>query len=161
MQSQKVLGWAGDPWLRPSKAAVAMAIYLVVFFGLTLAAFQSTGARPNFVPFRTIEHDVRVGGHEFVVNILGNLAAGFPMGWLLPSLLGRRCSWAKVAGAGFLVSLVIEALQGISGKRVADVDDLTLNTVGSLLGYAAWLASARLLHQDSGTPCRSRGRVQE
>ena len=147
--------------VRPSRAAIAMAVYLAVFFGLTLAAFHAPGVKPNFVPFRTIEHDCRVGGQEFAVNILGNLAAGFPMGWLLPSLLGRRCTWAKVAGLGFAVSLVIEALQGISGKRVADVDDLTLNTAGAMMGYGARLAAGRLLRRGEGRPCRSGRRVEK
>jgi glycopeptide antibiotics resistance protein len=121
-----------------------MVVYLAVFFGLTLGMFYHPGAPTNFVPFRTIRHDVGVGGDEFLVNILGNLAAGFPMGVLLPGLLGRRCSWARVAGAGLAVSLLIESLQGISGRRCADVDDLILNTAGGLLGYGCWLAVERL-----------------
>jgi glycopeptide antibiotics resistance protein len=121
-----------------------MGLYLAVFFGLTLGGFYQPGASPNWVPFRTIRHDFSVGGHEFVVNILGNLAAGFPMGVLLPRLLGRRCSWWKVVGWGLAVSLLIEVLQGVSGRRVADVDDLILNTSGSLLGYGIRLAVGRL-----------------
>jgi glycopeptide antibiotics resistance protein len=143
-KSNAFLGSEG-PALRRTGAAVAMAIYLSVFLVLTLVAFHNPGARPNFVPFETIRHDYLVGGQEFVVNVLGNLVAGFPMGWLLPSLLGRRCSWAKVIGLGFGVSLVIEVLQGLSGQRVADVDDLTLNTTGAILGYAARLSVGRWL----------------
>ncbi len=121
-----------------------MVVYLVFFFGLTLGGFYQPDARPNFVPFRTIQYDWLRGGQEFVINILGNLAAGFPMGVLLPSLPGRRCSWVKVAGAGFAVSLLIETLQGISGRRCADVDDVILNTLGGLMGYGCWLAAGRM-----------------
>jgi glycopeptide antibiotics resistance protein len=118
------------------RAAILMVVYLAVFFGLTLGAFYQPSARPNLEPFRMIRQELEKGGWEFVVNVLGNLAAGFPMGVLLPGLLGRRCSWAKVAGLGLVVSLLIETLQGVSGRRVADVDDLILNTSGSLMGYA-------------------------
>ncbi len=43
-------------------------------------------------------------------------------------------------GWGLGVSLLIEVLQGISGRRVADVDDVILNTLGGLMGYGCWLA---------------------
>ncbi len=122
-----------------------MVVYLAVFFGLTLGGrFYQPDARPNFVPFQMIQYDWLRGGQEFVINILGNLAAGFPMGVLLPSLPRRRCSWVKVAGAGFAVSLLIETLQWISGRRCADVDDLILNTLGGLMGYVCWLAADRV-----------------
>jgi glycopeptide antibiotics resistance protein len=130
--------------LRRTGAVILMAVYLAFFFGLTLGAFYQPGARPNFVPFRTIRYDCSRGGMDFVVNILGNLAAGFPMGVLLPGLLGRRCSWGKIAGFGLALSLLIEVLQGLSGQRCADVDDLILNTAGSLMGYGCWLAAGRL-----------------
>ena len=104
--------------LRWSGASSLMVVYLAFFFGLTLGGFYQPDARPNFVPFRMIQYDWLRGGQEFVINILGNLAAGFPMGVLLPSLPGRRCSWVKVAGAGFAVSLLIETLQGISGRTL-------------------------------------------
>lgn len=131
---------------------ILMAVYLAFFFGLTLGAFYQPEARPNLVPFRTIRYDLARGGRDFVINILGNLAAGFPMGVLLPGLLGRRCSWAKVAGVGLAVSLLIETLQGISGRRCADVDDLILNTLGGLLGYGCYLAAGWV--RDSALPSR-------
>ena len=121
-----------------------MVAYLMVFYALTLGGFYQPDAPRNFVPFRSIEHDILKGGSEFVVNLLGNLVAFLPMGWLLPSLLGRRCSAAKVAGWSLAASLVAEVLQGISGRRVADVDDLILNTAGGLMGYALRIGFERL-----------------
>ena len=121
-----------------------MVAYLMVFFALTLGGFYQPDAPRNFVPFRSIEHDIAKGGPEFVVNFLGNLAAFLPMGWLLPSLLGWRCSAAKVAAWSLAASLVAEVLQGISGRRVADVDDLILNTLGGLMGYGLRLGFDRL-----------------
>ena len=125
-------------------AGSLMVAYLMVFFALTLGGFYQPNAPRNFVPFRSIEHDVLKGGRDFVVNFLGNLAAFLPMGWLLPSLLGRRCSAAKVAGWSLAASLMVEVLQGISGRRVADVDDLILNTAGGLMGYGLRLGFDRL-----------------
>jgi len=144
VQSDRLSFATGGIALRRTGAAILMAVYLSVFFGLTLGAFYQPSASPNFEPFRMIRHDLTVGGWEFVINVLGNLAAGFPMGVLLPGLLGRRCSWGWVAGLGLAVSLLIEMLQGFSGRRVADVDDLILNTSGALLGYAVQQAAGRV-----------------
>jgi len=38
---------------------------------------------------------------------------------------------------GLSLSLAIEGGQYLSGRRVTDVDDLILNTLGSLLGYVS------------------------
>ena len=124
-------------------AASLMAVYLAFFFALTLGGFYQPVATINLVPFETIRHDFRNGGPEFVVNFLGNLAAGFRWASCFQRA-GRRCSWAKVAGSGLAVSLLIEILQGISGHRVADVDDVFLNTAGGLLGYGVWRTIGRL-----------------
>jgi glycopeptide antibiotics resistance protein len=122
-------------------AARMMVAYLMVLFALTLGMFYHPKAPRNFVPFRSIEHDVKAGGSEFVVNFLGNVAAFVPMGWLLPSLLGRRRLALRVAGLSLALSLLVEVLQGISGRRVADVDDVILNTLGGLVGYGFWLVA--------------------
>jgi glycopeptide antibiotics resistance protein len=130
--------------MRRPMASGLMVAYLIVLFALTLGGFYQPKAPRNFSPFRSIVHDLERGGIEFVVNTLGNLAAFLPMGWLLPGLLGRRCSALRVAGLSLALSLLIEVLQGISGRRVADVDDLILNTAGGLMGYGLRLAVGRL-----------------
>ncbi len=130
--------------MRKFVAACLLVAYLALLFDLTLFRFLRPGSPMNLVPFRTIRHDLGVGGWELVVNGLGNLVAFAPMGVLPPILLGRRCSTAwRVAGLSFGLSLVIEISQGLSGSRVADVDDLTLNTLGGLIGHGARVAVRR------------------
>jgi glycopeptide antibiotics resistance protein len=114
-------------------AAPLMAAYLVLLFYLTLVFYVHPGSPVNLVPFRTILHDLTAGGRDFVVNFLGNLAATVPVGLLLPSLI--RCDARRVLVASFGLSLLIELIQGTTGIRYADVDDLILNTLGGLIGY--------------------------
>ncbi len=114
-------------------------LYLCVLFGLTLGGFYHLGATRNLIPFRTIEHDLRKGGWEFLVNFVGNLVITLPIGWFLPLLLGRKCNAVRVGATAMGLSVVIEVLQGLSRRRVADVDDVILNTVGGLCGYGIWL----------------------
>ncbi len=129
-------------------AAKLMVLYLMVLFALTLGGFYRPHSPRNFVPFRSIEHDVRVGGREFVINFVGNIVVTVPMGLMLPSLLGR-CSTLRVAGVCLALSSVIEILQGISGRRVADVDDVILNTLGGVIGWGLWVGG-RWLFARSG-----------
>lgn len=71
-----------------------------------------------------------------------NILLFFPFGFLLPALWPglRRCWATGLAGLGF--SLLIEGSQ-LLNTRVTDVDDLTANFAGALLGYAAWRLAAR------------------
>jgi glycopeptide antibiotics resistance protein len=125
------------PKARPI-AATGLAVYLVLLLLLTLAVYPSDDPVANFVPFSMVAHDIRVGGEDFVINFLGNLAAFTPFGFLLPAVRRRRTTAWQVAAASLALSASIEALQYLSGRRVADVDDLTLNTLSGLFGYAVF-----------------------
>jgi glycopeptide antibiotics resistance protein len=113
--------------------------YLAVLIGLTLGGFHEPRVSMNLVPFKCIVHDLRAGGRDLKVNFVGNLVAFLPMGVLVPLMAGGRRPALRVAVASFGLSLVIEVLQGLSGRRVADVDDVILNTAGGLIGYGLWL----------------------
>jgi glycopeptide antibiotics resistance protein len=115
--------------------AVLLCGYIMFLFEIALLRFPSTNPAPNFVPFRTIIGDWTSGWQEFLVNFIGNIVAFMPMGLIPPWILGRRTKLWNVALFGLSLSSAIEGGQYLSGRRVADVDDLILNTLGSLLGY--------------------------
>jgi glycopeptide antibiotics resistance protein len=77
--------------------------------------------------------------------LLGNVLAFVPLGLLVPTLRPRWGRWARVLAVGLATSMGIELgqltvslLLGIP-YRVADIDDVLLNTGGVLLGYCAYL----------------------
>ena len=110
--------------------AVLLFAYIIFLFEIALFRFPSTNPAPNFVPFRTIIGDWTAGWQEFVVNFIGNIVAFVPMGLIPPLILGRRTKLWHVALFGLSLSLAIEGGQYLSGRRVTDVDDLILNTLG-------------------------------
>ena len=121
--------------------AAILAGYLAFLFDIALFQFPSTNPQANWVPFRTMINDWRQGGQEFVVNFVGNVVAFVPIG-LLPTLIRiRRTTVRQMALLSLSISLTIEVGQYISGRRVPDVDDLILNTVGGVVGALAsrWL----------------------
>ena len=140
--------------MRKLIVATLLVGYLLVLLDLTLLRFPRPGTSPNLIPFETIRHDLRAGGREMWVNLVGNLAAFVPLGLLLPPLGKRRPSALRIALLAIALSAGIESLQYLSGRRAADVDDVVLNTLGALLGYLAWRGS-RPFRPSSPSPARS------
>lgn len=73
---------------------------------------------------------------------LGNIGMFLPVGFF-PALLGWKPRWWKALLTGFCLSLGIEILQ-LFIDRGTDLDDLILNTVGTLCGYGLYGLLRRL-----------------
>ena len=94
----------------------------------------------NLKPIKgTIDNFLKIdpaGNHEylnFYTNLLGNIALFIPFSLILFSLVGVRGS-KKVMLIAFTVSVLIEFIQYILYRGVADVDDILLNMIGAILG---------------------------
>lgn len=126
-------------------------VYLIVLAILTLrpvGADVDSNVRINLKPFATILPALHRGPGSFMFSqLLGNLAAFAPLGFLLP-LAFRRLWWPLVIFAGLLVSAAIEATQyAISnnlghGYRAADIDDVIVNLCGTILGLVLFAVMA-------------------
>jgi glycopeptide antibiotics resistance protein len=113
-----------------------LSAYVVFLLDLALLQFPSRNPPPNFIPLRSIVAGWIAGGRGFVVNFVGNIVAFLPIGLIPPLACPRRTTAWHVALFCLCLSAMIEVGQYFSGRRVADVDDLILNTLGGLLGYA-------------------------
>ncbi|MCO5974997.1 VanZ family protein [Actinoallomurus soli] len=73
---------------------------------------------------------------EAVLEIGGNLTLLMPLGVLLPVLFGGLRGIVRLTLTVGLISLAIEAVQGllITGRSF-DVDDVILNTAGAVIAY--------------------------
>lgn len=98
----------------------------------------------NFMPFRTIgpyltgEHGRVIG----IINLVGNIALLVPVGLLVP-LIFRKMRWPGALAAGVAAGLALEALQVIFHVGVFDIDDVILNALGVVIGYAVFAVIAR------------------
>ena len=97
-----------------------------------------------------------IGTDLFLINVVGNVAAFMPFGFLVPVMYreqrGRRTynghffrSFVFVTLLGFLLSLAVETVQLVTKVGCFDVDDLFLNTVGVMIGYFFYFVSKRLI----------------
>ncbi len=98
----------------------------------------------NLVPFKTIADLMTyVSGLQAFTQIGGNIGLLFPLGLIGPVVMPRLRSWQSLAVAALVTSVGIEAIQlagtltGFIGRSV-DIDDVILNVLGALIGWALW-----------------------
>lgn len=89
-----------------------------------------------FTEMRWFIHQPFVG----FVNIVGNIVMFMPLAMLVPLLDRRWDGFWRMAFFGLVCSLGIECLQYVLATRTADVDDLVLNTLGTMMGYRLFAA---------------------
>ena len=68
-------------------------------------------------------------------NILGNIFAFSPLGFLLPILFDKCNNVKKILIIGLTVSLSIEVVQVVFSLGSGDIDDIILNVFGTILGF--------------------------
>ncbi|MBB2184159.1 VanZ family protein [Lachnospiraceae bacterium MD1] len=84
---------------------------------------------------RFIRYRELLGLETFIVNIMGNILAFAPFGFLLPLLNTKYRHFFYIMFLSLLFSLTVELMQLFLKVGIFDVDDLLLNTIGGVLGY--------------------------
>ncbi len=73
-------------------------------------------------------------------DVVGNFFMLFPLGVYLPLLYKRIINFFTVAFTALLVSLSIELMQLATNFRIADINDVILNSTGAAAGFIVfWL----------------------
>ena len=145
-------------WLPRVLLAVYALAMLWLLFGQRLGMppvasyWESVRWSLNLVPFRTIGEYVKILLdppmayllRHAIINLAGNVAMFVPLGVLLPWVFPwlRRFSRCLLVSLGLLVLVEVTQLFTLLGS--GDVDDLILNLLGVLLGYALFRLAARL-----------------
>lgn len=129
----------------------------------------------NLVPFREIQRYIayrdRIGFEYFMVNVVGNVLAFVPFGFLVPVLYREQRkkgathighyfrSFFFVSFLGFAFSLCIESIQLVTKVGCFDVDDLIMNTSGVMIGYAVYVISKKMIgfYESRRSPVRNEG----
>ena len=131
-------------------AVLFFALYILLLFYLLF--FSELNGRGllnrehmsyNLYPFREIKryifHWKQIGLLSWFLNLFGNIIGFAPLGFLLPSFSGRcRKYWYNTVMAGYLLSFGVERVQLLLRAGSCDIDDVILNTTGTLLGYCCF-----------------------
>lgn len=91
----------------------------------------------NVIPFSTIIQFLTsiYTLKNIITNLVGNIAAFMPMGFLLPIVFKKLDRFRKVIFVSLLATLLIEVAQYFCGVGASDIDDVILNVLGAVLGY--------------------------
>lgn len=81
--------------------------------------------------------ELKNGLWAFLYPVLGNILWFLPLGVMLPLLKPCWKKWLPLCLTGFLLSFGIEVFQWFFGSGISDIDDILLNTLGTLLPQAA------------------------
>jgi hypothetical protein len=110
-----------------------------LFFSEALGRTESEEYHYNLVLFREIRrfwsYRELLGYKAFLLNMVGNVVALIPFGFFLPIVSGRRHTGFCMLLMGILLSVFIELLQLVTRLGSFDVDDILLNTIGTMMGY--------------------------
>ncbi|CAA7391687.1 VanZ family protein [Chryseobacterium fistulae] len=91
----------------------------------------------QIIPFNTIHYffaDHTIQAKKFIINIIGNIFVFSPYGWL-GLYIKKFNSITPITFIFLLFITFIEICQSITGRGVADVDDIILNTTGMIIGF--------------------------
>lgn len=105
---------------------------------------------------RYVSYRNQIGNMYFLINVVGNVAAFMPFGFLVPVMYREQRkdivyqghffrSFLFVTALGFLMSLLVETVQLVTKVGCFDVDDLFLNTAGVVFGYIIYYISKKLI----------------
>ncbi|MBN8253494.1 VanZ family protein [Priestia flexa] len=117
--------------------------FLFIIYGVALIYVtlikeneQVYGQAMNLSLFSTIKLMWDSGNLELaVVNVLGNIVMFAPVGMFIPLFMKSFDGFIQVFVTGFLISFTIEILQYELTERVFDIDDILLNSIGTLVGW--------------------------
>ncbi|MFD8804714.1 VanZ family protein [Streptomyces sp. NPDC059597] len=121
-------------------AFVFMVAFAILLARVTLEPSPASVAltHSNLHPGRSLRAYLDYASvHDVIRQLGGNILLGVPFGVLVPVLAPRARGVVQVLALTALVMLMVELTQGalITG-RAFDIDDVILNTAGSLLGWA-------------------------
>ena len=101
------------------------AMYIVV--GVPGVQYICWDPTLNLIPFQDFST-------SNITGMVLNAIMFAPLGFLLPAYFERYRRWGRTLAAGFLTSVAVELIQ-LFTFRATDVDDLILNTLGTLVGF--------------------------
>jgi glycopeptide antibiotics resistance protein len=117
--------------------SIIFILYLTLFPHVSLGigtGFGRSKHEINLNPFAIFYSLLDQSFFSIVVNDLGNIILFIPFGFALP-LKWPHLTKSKVVITGCLFSVIIELTQLFIPHRCTDVDDVILNTTGTLIGF--------------------------
>jgi glycopeptide antibiotics resistance protein len=126
-------------------AAVLYLLFLRRWEGFSTDRYwQRVAGRLNLIPFAsfrcffTVARRGVAGWWQAAANLAGNVALFMPMGIFLPHFWPLVRKFGRFALAAAVEVIALETIQLLTLLGAGDIDDVLLNLMGMLLGFALW-----------------------
>lgn len=129
---------------------ILLILYLAYLTYLTffshLYGRELTHRSVNYIPFATVIKYLTIVNSPAIIttNVLGNIVAFMPMGFLFPMASSKLLRFKRTFFAIFIATATIEVMQYVAGVGVSDIDDIILNLLGGVIGYGLYLGLNRI-----------------
>ena len=127
------------------KRLIVFIIYLILVLTFTFIVRETLIWRYSgkheaaLIPLRQLIGLFKEPNHMmWLMQIFLNIILFIPFGFMFP-IIHKKLSKATIT-YGFLFSFAIEIMQYITGRGLADIDDLINNTLGAVIGYLIYRA---------------------
>jgi glycopeptide antibiotics resistance protein len=130
---------------------------LLMVWELFLGNYRTSGGfrSANLLPFYTIIGYIRFLRYysleTLLINLAGNIIIFIPLGFFLPALLLRLRRWKVVFLLGTVLIIMVEVFQYVFYVGILDMDDIILNSMGVMTGYAAYTLVSGVLHKNASS----------
>lgn len=119
------------------------ALIYIMFLAERYGRLQGSDVvRYNLMPMKEIRRFLSnraiLGSRAVFLNVAGNVLAFCPFGAILPVMFRRIRSLGHVTVLTAVFSICIETVQLYTRAGVFDVDDIILNTLGGMAGFAVF-----------------------
>lgn len=122
-------------------------MFLILFgrsaFDIGRPYWEQVEMNVNIVPLKTILRYINLLVYKrnvhlipnAVINLLGNIAAFVPLGFLLPCVWEKMDSFKRLFLFSFTGIFMVELIQIFTLRGSCDIDDLILNLFATILGF--------------------------
>lgn len=123
-------------------------IYILFFISSRLSTYNNI----NLIPFATINRYFRFFEYftfiNWFLNIFGNIIIFIPFGFLLPIITTYFNRLWKVLSITLIVTISVEMIQYVTKVGELDIDDVILNTLGSIVGYIMYKIMVKIFTKE-------------
>lgn len=130
------------------KTVIIFAVYVIAVYHIT-----GTGTLHDGLLYQLdIKHEFNIipfSNDIDAASYLLNILLFIPFGVLVPFIRKKRADFISITAAGFAFSLLIESSQ-LLNHRSTDIDDLLMNTIGAILGFALYKIWIRFVKKEPG-----------
>lgn len=114
----------------------AYALCVLLLTLVPSAGHEDASLRANLTPLSSVLYAIDSGWETAQYLIVLNILMFIPLGIFLPSVFKRVNRLWKAAAISFCATLFIELVQMALPGRAFDIDDILMNTLGGVIGYA-------------------------